>query len=74
MLGHQREDDIVEDYCDSRHAKGHPLFSNGSALQIFLYYDEAEICNPIGHGRTKHKLGIVCTVLEQPVCILSNSQ
>ena len=35
MLGHQREDDIVEDYCDSRHAKGHPLFSkNNSALQI----------------------------------------
>ena len=61
MLGHQREDDIVEDYCDSRHAKDHPLFSkNSSALQIFLYYDEVEICNPIGHGRTKHKLGTGC--------------
>ena len=60
MLGHSREDDIVEDYCDSRHAKSHPLFSkNNSALQILLYYDEAEICNPIGHNKIKHKLGTV---------------
>ena len=60
MLGHSREDDTVEDYCDSRHAKSQPLFSkNNSALQILLYYDEAEICNPIGHNKTTHKLGTV---------------
>lgn len=59
MLGHQRQGDIV---VDSRHAKDHPLFSkNNCALQIFLYYDEAEICNPIGHGRAKHKLGTGCS-------------
>ena len=60
MLGHQREDDIVGDYCDSRHTKGHPLFSKySSALQILLYYDEAEICNPIGHKKPNTNLVLI---------------
>lgn len=58
MCGHQRSDDIVEDYCDSKLAKSHPLFSKDkTALQILLYYDEIEVCNPIGASKTKHKIG-----------------
>ena len=45
----------MEDFCDSKVAKSHPLFSQDSkALQILLYYDEIELCNPIGNSKTKH--------------------
>ena len=60
MQGHQRDDDIVEDFCDSKQAKSHPLFSQDSkALQILLYFDEIELCNPIGNSKTKHKIGTI---------------
>ena len=62
MCGHHRDDDIVEDFCDSKLAKRHPLFGKDTtALQILLYYDEIEICNPIGASKTKHKIGTVTT-------------
>ena len=58
MHGHQRKDQIVEDFCDSVQAKTHPLFSNDkTALQLLLFYDELEVCNPIGSSRKKHKIG-----------------
>lgn len=28
------------------------------SLQITLYYDELELCNPLGSHRKKHKIGI----------------
>lgn len=38
----------------------HPLFSNDpKALQIIAYYDEVEMCNPLGSHVKKHKLGVV---------------
>ena len=58
MRGHVRTDEIMEDYCDSPKAKQHPLFGKlRNALQIILYYDEVELCNPLGAFRKKHKLG-----------------
>ena len=36
----------------------HPIFSeNPSSLQIMVYYDELELCNPLGSRRKKHKIG-----------------
>lgn len=32
---------------------------NSSVLQIILYYDELELCNPLGSRRKKHKIGIL---------------
>ena len=32
------------------------------ALQINLYYDELELCNPLGSRRKKHKIGILVYV------------
>ena len=58
MRGHARTDEIMEDFCDSPKAKQHPLFSKlRNALQIILYFDEVELCNPLGAFRKKHKLG-----------------
>ena len=35
---------VMESFCTKR-----PLFSiSNDALQIFLYYDELETCNPLG--------------------------
>ena len=58
VCGHSREDGILGDYCDSMHFKTHPLFgADKTALQVLLYYDEVELCNPLGSNRTKHKIG-----------------
>ena len=48
----------MEDFCDGKTYKEHPLFSsNPTALQIMLYYDDVEICNPLGSRAKVHKLG-----------------
>lgn len=55
-----RNDGLVEDFCDGVRFKSHPLFSQDkSALQIIAFYDEVEICNPLGSHVKQHKLGIV---------------
>lgn len=49
---------FLSDYCDAEEFCEHPLFSKDThALQIVLYYDELEICNPLGSRRKKHKIG-----------------
>jgi len=58
MRGHTRTDGLLEDYCDGSDFKQHPLFSKQSkSLQIMLYYDELEVCNPLGSKVKTHKLG-----------------
>ena len=55
-----RTDGILEDFCDAGLFKHHPLFSTDAyALQIIGYFDELEICNPLGTHIKKHKVGIV---------------
>lgn len=55
-----RNDGIFEDYCDGNLFKSHPLFSiDPYALQIIGYFDELEICNPLGSHIKTHKVGIV---------------
>lgn len=46
------------DYCDGDAFKKHKLFSKVSnGLQIMLYFDELEVCNPLGSKAKTHKLG-----------------
>ena len=48
----------MRDYCDGSHYLNHPIFSkDNNALQIQLYYDEMDVCNPIGSKSGVHKLG-----------------
>lgn len=55
-----RSDNLLEDYCDGTVFKQHPLFSSDPyALQIIAYYDEVELCNPLGSHVKRHKVGIV---------------
>ena len=56
---HQSSSDLLIDYCDGKVFMKHPLFSvNSKALQIFLYFDEVELCNPLGSKAKIHKLGM----------------
>ncbi len=46
-------------YTDGSHCRRHPLFSTASpSLQIFLYYDDLEVCNPLGSKAKVHKLSM----------------
>ena len=52
-------DGFLVDYCDGETFKKHPLFSvRKGALQLLFYYDDLEICNPLGSKRTVHKIGV----------------
>ena len=58
MMNHQSNFESLHDFCDGNYYKRHELFSSDKpAIQLLLYYDELEVCNPLGSKRTKHKLG-----------------
>lgn len=48
----------MRDYVDGSGFKEHELFAvKKNALQIFFYFDELEVCNPLGSKAKTHKLG-----------------
>ena len=59
MIAHQSDsDDIMSDFCDGNYYRLHSLFNDPyPVLQICLYFDELEVCNPLRSKRTLHKLG-----------------
>jgi len=58
MNSHCQANDVIGDYCDGENYKTMRLFNDDPcALQIQLFYDELEICNPLGSKAKKHKLG-----------------
>ena len=59
MNSHSLPGDLMGDYCDGELYKSSSLFQEDPcALQVQLYYDEAEICNPLGSKASVHKLGM----------------
>lgn len=46
-----------------------------NGLQIFLYYDDLEICNPPGSKRSVHKIGILlaCVYMQKFLPISVNA-
>ena len=49
---------LLGDYCDSHQFQKHTLYHHYPfSLQLILYYDELELCNPLGSRRKKHKIG-----------------
>ena len=48
----------MSDFCDGELYKNNLLFQQfPNSLEIHLYYDEVDVCNPIGSRRTIYKLG-----------------
>ena len=50
-------DGTLHDICDGE------LLQDPLALQIMAFYDEVELCNPLGTHVKKHKLGILLFTL-----------
>lgn len=46
MRGHQRSDGLLAEYCDKCIQSTSPVDTPG--LQIIAYYDDLEVCNPLG--------------------------
>ncbi len=65
LQSHSRSDGYISDYCDATFFKSHEMFrKNNNELQLIMYFDEIEVCNPLGAQRGIHKLGITnCTVM-----------
>ena len=48
------------DFQDGSFTRSHPLLSaTPKSFQVIAYYDELEICNPLGSSAKTHKLGCV---------------
>ncbi len=57
-MDHSRSDEFIGDFCDCQLFKTHPLFKDSTrALQLIVYFDEVEACNPLGGHAGIHKLG-----------------
>lgn len=63
-----QENGIFEDVSDGENFKCNPLFSTDkNAIQLILYQDSFEVCNPLGSFKKKHKiLGIYFIVANLP--------
>ena len=58
MKQHGRSDEYISDYCDAAVFKSHPLYHHHKdALQLITYFDEVEVCNPLGAQKGIHKTG-----------------
>ena len=50
---------FLSNICNGSIFRNHPTFrENSQSLQLILYYDDLEICNPLGKGAGLHKVGI----------------
>ena len=54
---------ILGDFCDGVLYKEHPILSHSNKKnQHHNYYDEIEVCNPLGSHAKTHKLGCLFSV------------
>ncbi|XP_028395767.1 uncharacterized protein LOC114519789 [Dendronephthya gigantea] len=61
---HCSDDDVLRDVMDGEFFRSHPIFScHKDALQLFGYYDDLEIANPLGSKAKIHKIGVFYFVL-----------
>ena len=57
---HGSTNDTLMDMCDGSIFKTHAIFkADKRTIQIIAYFDEVEVCNPLGSNAKKHKLGCI---------------
>ena len=56
LRGYTQKDWLLSDYYDGSEYKSHPLFSTSQCLELIIYYDDVEVCNPLGSRAKTHKL------------------
>lgn len=59
MQGYAQPDGMIGDYCDGTAYKlmSPIILRSFYCSSIYVYYDDIEVCNPIGSKAKKHKLG-----------------
>ena len=61
MIDHATPNGLLHDINDGQYYKDHSFFrAHSNALQVMLYYDDVEMCNPLGSKTKKNKLGRSC--------------
>ena len=62
LHSHLRDDNILADVCDGSLLKEHPLST--VTMQFIIYFDEVEVCNPLGSYSGFQKLGLlyICNI------------
>ena len=54
---HYYEEDVIKDVRDGSCFQSNKFFTeNPEAVPLLLFIDELEVCNPLGAGKTKHKI------------------
>lgn len=60
----QSSTDFYYDFQDGSFTRTHPFLSTTpKSLQIVAYYDELEICNPLGSSNKIHKVGCIFFII-----------
>ena len=55
---HSRSDNLIGEFCDGELIKSIPLFVQYvNSLQIIMFFDEMETCNPLSGHAGVHKVG-----------------
>ena len=55
---HRSDGSVMGDICDGHYYSSHPAFCcNDKALQIFTYYDEFVLTNPLMARKNNYKIG-----------------
>lgn len=52
------DEGFLVDFCCGDILRQHDVLMNGNTLPLILYYDEIDVCNPIGTRASVHKLGM----------------
>ena len=53
----QSDEGVMSDVCDGDYYRSHPIFrQSDKTLQIFGYYDELVLTNPLMSRRNKYKI------------------
>ena len=64
---------LIQLYCDADQFKSREIFQEDpNALQICFYYDDLEVCNPLGSKAKIHKLGcytILYTIIHDTLSV-----
>jgi hypothetical protein len=56
---YKAEKDVVKDVRDGINFQNNSYFvKNPEAVPLLIFQDELEVCNPIGSGKTKHKINV----------------
>ena len=56
---YKAEEEVVKDVRDGSNFRNNPYFANNpDSVPLLLFQDELEVCNPIGSGKSKHKVNV----------------